>query len=233
MFLMVAFPILHPVILPMAIQTYSQQAYDFAKSIPDGSYVLVEGGNIAAIDPSCGPGTVLFVYHMLTKNCKLVFFSIGAEQAFWTQKEIDKGLAKLVGMKAYPVAPRRPTSSASWRPIGRSTIFFYIHFKKTDAAGDNGLNHRMYCTTTKDFKTFSPTRLFFDPGFSTIDATMVQAGGKYHLIFKDETLKPVYIVGAKNGIFSGKVVAGSTKPIKNLSRVLYGFNATCRKSSIH
>jgi hypothetical protein len=49
----------------------------------------------------------------------------------------------------------------------------------------------MYCTTTKDFQTFTPARLFFDPGFSVIDATMIPAGGKYYLIFKDETLKPV------------------------------------------
>jgi len=95
LFLTVAFPILNPVVLPMSIQTYSQQAYDFANSIPNGSSVFVEGGNIAATDPACGPALSLFVYHMLTKNVKLVFFSLGAEQAFWTQKEIDIGLTKL------------------------------------------------------------------------------------------------------------------------------------------
>ena len=34
-------------------------------------------------------------------------------------------------------------------------------------------NHRLYYLTTKDFKTFSKPRLFYDPGFSAIDATIV------------------------------------------------------------
>jgi beta-xylosidase len=53
------------------------------------------------------------------------------------------------------------------------------------------INHRIYSTTTRDFKTFTPTRLFFDGGFNVIDATMLHTEGKYYLIVKDETLKPV------------------------------------------
>ena len=64
-------------------------------------------------------------------------------------------------------------------------------FPKTDGTGDGKYNHRIYSTTTKDFKTFTPTRLFFDGGFNVIDATMLHAEGKYYLIVKDETLKPV------------------------------------------
>lgn len=62
-------------------------------------------------------------------------------------------------------------------------------FPETLDGGDG--NHRTYYTTTRDFKTFAPTKLFFDPGFNCIDTTMIQAGGKYHLIFKDERSKPV------------------------------------------
>ena len=64
-------------------------------------------------------------------------------------------------------------------------------FPKTDGTGDGQYNHRIYSTTTKDFKTFTPARLFFDGGFNVIDATMLRAEGKYYLIVKDETLKPV------------------------------------------
>jgi beta-xylosidase len=49
----------------------------------------------------------------------------------------------------------------------------------------------MYATTTKDFKTFTPTKLFYDPGFNVIDATILPAFGKYHLIIKDERKTPV------------------------------------------
>ena len=95
LFILLAFPILNPVILPMAVQEYSLEAFQFADSIPEGSIVLIEGGNSAATYPQCGPGLVANIYHLLTKGVKLVFFSIGSEQQFWTQKAIDTALSKL------------------------------------------------------------------------------------------------------------------------------------------
>ncbi|HKC64733.1 MAG TPA: glycoside hydrolase family 43 protein, partial [Pyrinomonadaceae bacterium] len=64
-------------------------------------------------------------------------------------------------------------------------------FPETDKSGDNGLNHRIYITMTKDFKSFTPTRLFFDPGFNVIDATIVRDDGRFIMFFKDETKQPV------------------------------------------
>lgn len=53
---------------------------------------------------------------------------------------------------------------------------------------DDSNNHRMYYTITKDFKTFSDTKLFLDPGFSVIDAVIVKRGLKdYVLVLKDNT----------------------------------------------
>lgn len=63
-------------------------------------------------------------------------------------------------------------------------------FLETAGQSEGKYNHRMYCTTTRDFKSFTPTRLFFDPGFNVIDATMVSANDRYYLVFKDETVKP-------------------------------------------
>ena len=49
-------------------------------------------------------------------------------------------------------------------------------------------NHRQYYVTTKDFKTFSPTKLFLDPGYSCIDADIIKrADNDYVLVFKDNT----------------------------------------------
>lgn len=49
-------------------------------------------------------------------------------------------------------------------------------------------NHRLYFTTTRDFQTFSPARLFFDPKFSVIDATIVKrSNNDYVLVLKDNT----------------------------------------------
>jgi hypothetical protein len=95
LFVSLAYPILNPIILPMAVQDYSKMAFEFAESIPPGSVVLFEGGNTAATYPQTGPGMVAQIYHMFTKGVKIVFFSIGAEQQIWTQKAIDEALSKL------------------------------------------------------------------------------------------------------------------------------------------
>ena len=49
-------------------------------------------------------------------------------------------------------------------------------------------NHRLYYTTTKDFKTWSKTRLFYDPDYSDIDATLIKRGkGDYVMVVKDNS----------------------------------------------
>ena len=63
-------------------------------------------------------------------------------------------------------------------------------FLQTDGSSEEKYNHRLYFTTTKDFRTFTPTKLFYDPGFSVIDATFLTARGKHFLIVKDETRTP-------------------------------------------
>jgi hypothetical protein len=53
---------------------------------------------------------------------------------------------------------------------------------------DEKNNHRLYYITSKDFKTISATKLLYDPGFSSIDATIVKrAKNDYVLVFKDNT----------------------------------------------
>lgn len=63
-------------------------------------------------------------------------------------------------------------------------------FKETKSDTENGYNHRMYYTTTKDFKTFSDTKLLYDPGFNVIDATIQKLENQYLMFLKDETREP-------------------------------------------
>ncbi len=75
-------------------------------------------------------------------------------------------------------------------------------FPETERAGDPQIgagpegprfNHRIYFTTTRDFKTFAPERLYYNPGFNCIDATLLppeSPGAPWHLFIKDETLRP-------------------------------------------
>ncbi len=101
------------------------------------------------------------------------------------------------------IAPmtREPTALNAWAPelfydaAKRQYLLFWSttipgRFPATDKSGDNGRNHRIYVTTTKDFRRFTPTRLFYDGGFSVIDATIVRDGRRYVMIVKDETRWP-------------------------------------------
>ena len=57
-----------------------------------------------------------------------------------------------------------------------------------DGLEDHRNNHRLYYMTTRDFRKFSPAKLFYDPGFSAIDATLVKRGAKdYVMVVKDNT----------------------------------------------
>jgi hypothetical protein len=59
------------------------------------------------------------------------------------------------------------------------------------------VNHRLYYTTTKDFKSFTDPAILLDPGFTCIDSTFVKHdgakgdhAGPWHLFFKDERDNP-------------------------------------------
>ena len=57
-----------------------------------------------------------------------------------------------------------------------------------DGQEEHKNNHRLYYMTTKDFRTFSKTQLFYEPGFSAIDATLVKRGNQdYVMVVKDNT----------------------------------------------
>jgi signal transduction histidine kinase len=97
------------------------------------------------------------------------------------------------------VMSKTPGTMNCWAPEifwsarkGEFLIFWAstVANRSTGAAGSAGRpdNNRIYCTTTKDFKTFSETKLFYDPGFSIVDATLLPDTNRCYLIFKDETV---------------------------------------------
>ena len=75
--------------------------------------------------------------------------------------------------------------------VGKQFISIWactIPFRFAKGIEDEDNNHRMYYTITKDFKTFSDTKLFYDPGFSVIDCQILKRGkNDYVLILKDNT----------------------------------------------
>lgn len=95
--------------------------------------------------------------------------------------------------QAIPVMAHEPKCQNCWAPevVYDKAKGDYLIFWSSTIAGQFENTHRAYCVTTKDFKSFSPARLFFDPGFNVIDETIAEHGGKYYLVHKDEREKPV------------------------------------------
>jgi len=81
-------------------------------------------------------------------------------------------------------------------PVSQTYMIYWAttikgKFVETLSAMEAKYNHRIYYVSTKDFKTFSETKLLYDPGFNVIDATIVRDNGRYILFMKDETREPV------------------------------------------
>jgi polygalacturonase len=106
--------------------------------------------------------------------------------------------------KAIPVMMNEPAAHNCWAPelfYDESSQTYYIFWATTipgrhkevpTSESEKGLNHRIYYVTTKDFKSFSKTAMFFNPDFSVIDAAIVKDPKRNDLIMvvKNENSNP-------------------------------------------
>lgn len=106
--------------------------------------------------------------------------------------------------QALPVMMHEPTAHNCWAPelfYDKPSRTYYIFWATTilgrhkeipTSESEKGLNHRIYYVTTKDFRTFSDTKMFFDPDFSVIDAAIVKDPKRKELIMvvKNENSNP-------------------------------------------
>ena len=105
----------------------------------------------------------------------------------------SKDLINWSAQKFLPVMEHEPSArncwapEITWDPAEEHYVIYWAttipeQFTETAKAGDNGWNHRMYCTTTKDFRDFTKTRLFYNPGFNVIDSTIFRGRDRYVMV---------------------------------------------------
>lgn len=169
----------------------------------DGLTWTALGGGKSLLRPSVGKDKLMRDPHIIRGRDGLYHM---VWTSSWTEPVIgyatSKDLINWSEQRAITPMTHEPLAKNVWAPElfydedAKQYLLFWAttipgRFPATDDTGDNKYNHRMYVSTTKDFRTFTPTRLFYDDGFNVIDATIVKDGRRYVMFLKDETRQPV------------------------------------------
>ena len=90
-----------------------------------------------------------------------------------------------------PVMAGIPGARNAWAPeafYGNEDGLYRLIWSSTvsEDPSDAIRDHRIWACETEDFRSFSKSHLFFDPGYNVIDATVTHLGGAYLMVFKDE-----------------------------------------------
>jgi hypothetical protein len=146
-------------------------------------------GTRALRDPfiGVGPGGV---FHLLATDgwtSPSIVHATSTDLLTWTDQELLPVMAGIDG------------AHNAWAPeffLDESRDTYYLIWSSVVEAGttasgrdwqNTGQNHRIWHCTTEDFRSFSPASVFFDPGYSVIDATVeAVTGGGFLMAFKDE-----------------------------------------------
>ena len=124
----------------------------------------------------------------------------------WTDKIIgyasSKDLIHWSEQKGIPVMEQEPEAMNCWAPEifynkeNKEYLIFWAttipnrHSPINMSEKENKYNHRMYYVTTKDFETFSDTKMFYNPDFSVIDCTILEKDKKFYMFLKNENPNP-------------------------------------------
>lgn len=87
-----------------------------------------------------------------------------------------------------------PTAGNTWAPEafwdakrGHYVVYWASKlYAETDPGHTGDSYNRMMYATTRDFVTFSPAKVWIDPGYSVIDSTVIEHNGTYYRYTKDE-----------------------------------------------
>ncbi len=113
-----------------------------------------------------------------------------------------------------------PTTQEVWAPESfwdAATNQYIVYWSSEVTSVASGL--RPYYATTTDFSNFSAPAVLYDPGFSTIDTTIVKDGTNFRLIAKDERNGYKYIY--KTGTSSSALGPYPTSPLQRVTGTGY------------
>jgi dienelactone hydrolase len=172
---------------------YSEDGYKWETLKNDTSFLTPEVGKDKLMRDPCvikgGDG----LYHMVwtvSWTDKGIGYASSKDLIHWSQQEF------------LPVMAHEKNARNTWAPEitydekSKTYMIYWAStiegkFLETKSDEEKGYNHRIYYTTTKDFKSFKKTKLLYEPGFNVIDASIVKDEKGYTMFLKDETKVPV------------------------------------------
>ena len=175
---------------------YSTDGYNWT-AVNGGEPIMkpLVGNDRIMRDPSIcqGPDGTFHLVWTVSWNAKSIGYASSKDLIHWSEQKI------------VPVMEWAPTTRNTWAPelfYEKAEDLFYIFWASTvpgnpevsteGSISEDNYNHRIYCTTTRDFETFSPTRLYFNPSFNVIDACVarIPKTGELIMALKNENLNP-------------------------------------------
>ncbi len=117
-----------------------------------------------------------------------IIHAVSADLLEWSQQEALPVMAGVTGTRnCWEPECLYDQEAQLYRVLWSSTVVAQLDDNASETAGDGRVwDHRIWATSTTDFKSYAPARLFFDPGYAVIDATIVYDGDAYLMAFKDE-----------------------------------------------
>lgn len=154
----------------------------------DGSTFTALNGDASFLTPAIG--------NNLMRDPSICQGSDGMFHMVWTTGWNDDGIgvahsADLINWSTQtylPVMADEPYVYNCWAPeifYDEATDKFLIFWASTLTSGSTN-DHRMYYISTEDFVAYTDTALFYDPGWSCIDAFIAKDGDRYAMVLKDE-----------------------------------------------
>lgn len=201
-------------LLPVAVNAQSDSVYLFAyfkNNGQDGLHLAysMDGFKWSALKKDSSFLQPTVAKDKLMRDPCIIRGADGLFHMVWTVSWNDRGIGyasskDLINwseQRFIPVMMHEDSARNCWAPeitYDAKKKQYMIYWATTikgkypaDPKVENGYNHRMYYVLTKDFKTFSKTKLLYDKGFNVIDATIVPDGKRFVMFLKDETREPV------------------------------------------
>lgn len=135
------------------------------------------------------------VYHMVWTESwftNAIGYASSTDLVHWSEQK------SIPVMEAFPDARNCWAPDVFWDARAQQFLICWASTVTNQWSEAHNMDNRLYYTTTKDFTTFSETKLFYDPGFGALNGIVWQDKGRYYLIFKDEPVQRLRVASAEN-----------------------------------